>query len=105
MADPKRARQLVAELRSHDAAKALEEITEWIESMNATEGFKADRRFDNLDLLDGAAKNHQRKLSQDYLSTSRQQKFQEHRLWTAVSRFWRALGDGYIQCIDQHEGG
>src|SRR5262245_36307230 len=105
MADAKQARQLVAELPANDAAKALAEITEWVESMNHTEGFKVDRRFENLDLLDGAAKNHQRRLSQEYLATPRQQKFQEHKLWTAVSGFWRALGDGYIQCVDQHESG
>src|SRR5262245_33216607 len=105
MADAKQARQLVAELPANDAAKALAEITEWVESMNHTEGFKVDRRFENLDLLDGAAKNHQRKLSQDYLVTPRQQKFQENKLFTSVSGFWRALGDGYILCIDQHESG
>ena len=105
MADAKQARQLVAELPAHDAAKALAEITEWLDSMNSTEGFKPDRRFENLDLLDGAAKNHQRKLSQDYLATPRQQKFQENKLWTSVSGFWRALGDGYILCVDQCESG
>jgi len=105
MADAKQARQLVSELPANDAAKALAQITEWVETMNQTEGFKVDRRFESLDLLDGAAKNHQRKLSQDYLITPRQQKFQENRLWTSVSGFWRALGDGYILCIDQQESG
>lgn len=74
MADARQAQRIVAELPASDAGKALQEITEWLESLNATEGFKLDRRFENIDLLDGAAKNHQRKLSQDYLSTSRQQK-------------------------------
>src|SRR5688572_8972753 len=105
MADAKQARQLVSELPAHDAAKALAEITDWVDSMNSTEGFRPDRRFENLDLLDSAAKNHQRKLSQDYLTTPRQQKFQENKLWTSVSGFWRALGDGYILCVDQHESG
>jgi hypothetical protein len=105
MADPKQARQIIAELPANDPGKALQEITDWLESLNSTEGFKVDRRFENLDLLDSAAKNHQRKLSQDYLSTPRLQKFQENKLWSAVSGFWRALGDGYILCINQHEGG
>jgi hypothetical protein len=105
MADAKQARQIVAELPANDAAKAIQEITEWLESMNQTEGFKVDRRFDNVDLLDGAAKNHQRKLTHDYLSMPRQQKFQENKLWTSVSGFWKALGDGYILCVDQHEAG
>ncbi|HKA44788.1 MAG TPA: hypothetical protein VKF40_22580 [Burkholderiales bacterium] len=105
MADAKQARQIIADLPANDAAKALKEITEWLDSINRTEGFKVDRRFDNLDLLDSAAKNHQRKLSQEYLSTPRQQKFQEHTLWNSVSDFWRALGDGYIRCVNEHEDG
>ena len=81
MADPKQAREVVAGLPVNDPAKALQEITEWLESLNQTEGFKVDRRFENIDLLDSAAKNHQRKLSQDYLSMPRQQKFHENKLW------------------------
>ena len=84
MADQKQARQIVAELPANDPAKALQEITEWLESLNQTEGFKVDRRFENIDLLDSAAKNHQRKLSLDYLSMPRQQKFQENKLWNSV---------------------
>ncbi len=102
MADPKRAREIIGELAS-DPAKALAEITEWLESMNRTDGFKLDRRFENIDLLDGAAKNHQRKLAQDYLAMPRQQKFQENRLWTASFEFWKHLGDAYARCVDEHE--
>ncbi len=104
MADPKQAREVVAGLPANDPAKALQEITEWLESLNQTEGFKVDRRFENIDLLDSAAKNHQRKLSQDYLSMPRQQKFHENKLWNSVSGFWKALGDGYILCIEQESG-
>ena len=105
MADAKEARQIVAGLPAADPTKALQEITEWLDSIHRTEAFRADRRFENIDLLDSAAKNHQRKLSADYLNTPRQQKFQEHQLWTTVSGFWSALGDGYILCIDQCESG
>lgn len=103
MADPRRARQIVDELPSGDAAKALAEISEWLESLNRTDGFKLDRRYENVDLLDGAAKNHQRKLAQDYLATPRQQKFQENRLWTTSFGFWKELGDAYMRCVREHE--
>jgi hypothetical protein len=103
MADPKRAREIVAELPASDSTKALAEITEWLESMNRTDGFKLDRRYENVDLLDGAAKNHQRKLAQDYLSMPRQQKFQENRLWTTAFGFWKDLGDAYMRCLQEHE--
>ncbi len=102
LADPKRAREIVDELPA-DAMKAREEVAEWLDSVSRTEGFSASRRFELLDLLDGAAKNHQRKLAQDYLETQRQQKFQENRLWTAAFDFWKLLGDGYLQCISLHD--
>lgn len=105
MADPERAREIVAELPAGDAAKALAEITEWLDSLNHTDGFKLDRRFENTDLLDGAARNHQRKLAQEYLAMPRQQKFQENRLWTGVFGFWKQLGDAYIRCVNEHESG
>lgn len=102
MADPKQAQQRVAELPA-DAAKALQEISELLESISQTDGFKLDRRFENVDLLDGAAKNPQRKLAQDYLAMPRQQKFHENRLWTGVFGFWKHLGDAYIHCVHGHE--
>jgi hypothetical protein len=102
MADAKQAQQRVAEL-SADAAKALEEISELLESMTQTDSFKLDRRFENIDLLDGAAKNPQRKLAQDYLVMPRQQKYHENRLWTGVFGFWKHLGDAYIHCVHGHE--
>ncbi len=105
MADPKRARELVSELPAGDAVKAVAEITEWLESINETAGFKLDRRFENADLLDGAAKTHQRKLLQDYLAIPRQQRFQENRLWTGMYGLWKGIGDAYIRCVDEHEAG
>ncbi|KPK18614.1 MAG: hypothetical protein JSU71_15285 [Betaproteobacteria bacterium] len=103
MADPKRARQLIEELPVNDA-KALEEITEWLESISHTPGFKVDQRFDNVSLLDAAAKQRVRKLSLDYLSMPRQMKFQEIRLWTTIFGFWEQLGAAYLACADQYVG-
>ncbi len=105
MADVKQAREIIADLPSIDSSRALDDIVNWLESLNHTEGFKLDRRFENIDLLDAAAKNHQRKLTQDYLSTGRQQKFRENKLWTGVYGLWKHLGDGYLKCIAQYESG
>src|SRR5688572_32818233 len=102
MADVKQAQARVAELPA-DASKALVEISELLESITQTDSFKLDRRYENIDLLDGAAKNHQRKLAQDYLAMPRQQKFQENRLWTTSYGFWKDLGDAYIRCVQDHE--
>ena len=104
MADPKQAKVLLAEIPANDSFKAMEEITFWLESLNRTEGFKLDRRFELLDQLDQAGKNHHRKLNQDYLA-QRLQKFQENRLWTTVFEFWRHLGAGYIACVEGYQAG
>ena len=104
MADAKNAREIIAELPA-DPLKALADITQWLESLADTKAFKADRLFENVDLLDAAAKNHQRKLAQDYFSTSRQQKFQENRLWTSSYQFWKALSNAYLECVARYESG
>lgn len=104
MADPKKAREIVDELPS-DPLKALADITHWLETLRETKAFKTDRLFENIDLLDGAAKNHQRKIAQDYFATTRQQKFQENRLWSSNFVFWKALSDAYLECVTRFESG
>jgi len=105
MADIKQARALIAELPANNAQKALEEVTFWLDSIIRTEGFTLDQRYQLFDLLDQAAKNHQRKLSQEYLATNRQDRFRENKLWTANFEFWKMLGAAYDQCIDQFRSG
>lgn len=105
MADIGQAREIIADLPANDASKALDEIIYWLDSLNRTEGFGLERRFENIDLLDAAAKNHQRKLAQDYLAMPRQQKFRENQLWNSGFGFWKQLGDAYLTCIAQYESG
>lgn len=104
MADARQAREIVAELPA-DPLKALGDITGWLDSLRETRAYKLERLFENIDLLDGAAKNHQRKLAQDYFATARQQKFQENWLWTGSYAFWKALGDAYLECVARCESG
>ncbi len=105
LADPKQAKALIAELSPHDHLKALDEITGWIEGLNEIEGFKLERVFELAELLDATARPHHRKLLHEYLSMSRQQKFQENRLWTAGFRFAKALGALYVKAIHQYQSG
>ncbi|MGH8634348.1 MAG: hypothetical protein ACRET7_09470, partial [Burkholderiales bacterium] len=105
MSDAKRAREVIDALPVNDPAKSLEEITEWLDSINQIAEFKLNQRFENIELLDGAARNPVRKLSQDYLSMHRQLKFQENRLWNANFGLWRQLGDGYLKCLKQYDDG
>jgi hypothetical protein len=105
MADAKEARQIIDGLPTNDAVGAILEVTEWLESLTQTEGFRLNRRFENINLLEGAVKNHQRKLLQDYLAAQRPQKFQENKLWSAVYGFWKQLENAYILCVREYDSG
>jgi hypothetical protein len=105
LANARQARDLVSTLQPGDPATALRQITEWLASLNQTEGVKINRRFETVDLLDGAASTPQKKLSQNYLSTPRQQKYHENRLWNAAYGYWKELGDAYNVCIGEYESG
>lgn len=98
LGDAKESRRTIVELPK-DTYKAMSEISFWLDSVNTTEGFKPNRRLELVDELDVAARPHVRKLAQEYLQL-RQQKFQEDRLWMALSDFWRLTGEGYVQCIE-----
>ena len=104
LADPKQARALVSDLPPNDSARALDLITRWLETLADTEGLKPERLFEIVELLDSSAKNHHRKILQDYLAMSRQQKSQEQKLWTLGFKFAKALGDAYQLCARHAEG-
>lgn len=102
----KAARQLIAELPPLDPFKSLEELGYWLDTLSSAEDLKLGRVLEIIDLIDQAAKNHQRKLSQDYLSGSaRLQKFQEIRIWNAVFTFWKQLADSYHMCLTRFQAG
>jgi hypothetical protein len=103
MADLKLAKKMLAELPKDDAAKALDEVTFWIDSVARTEGFKPAYRYELFDLLDQTAKNDQRKLAQEYLATDRQEKFRENKRWNTQIEFWKTLGHAYGQCIEHFQ--
>jgi len=105
MAGIRQAKKLIAELPAYDSIKALDEVIFWLDSIGRTEGFAVDHRYELIDLLDHAAKGHQRKLAQEYLATDRQEKFRENRLWNTVFNFWKRLGDAYSQCVAQFQSG
>jgi hypothetical protein len=100
LADEKAAREFIAELPPLDAYKSLEELGYWLETLGMADELAVPRIFEIIDLIDQAAKDHQRKLSLEYLSSSaRLQKFQEIRIWSAVFAFWKRLADAYQACL------
>lgn len=106
LADDKVARELIAELPSGDSFKMLEELSYWLETLNSAEDLKLARLLEIVDLVDLTAKNHQRKLAQEYLSGGgRLQKYQENRIWNTSTQFWKRLGGGYRLWLDRYQSG
>ncbi len=105
MAGIRQAKKIISELPANDPVKALDEVVFWLDSISRTAGFNVDHRYELIDLLDQAGRGPQRKLAQDYLATDRQEKFRESKLWSSMFSFWKHLGDGYGQCVEQFQSG
>lgn len=105
MGSVREARKLLAELPVDDAHKAFEEISFWLGSAQDAEGHPLTERVEAIGLLEAAARDYQRTLSQAYLAASRMHKLQESRLWLAASEYWKRLAAAYLLCIDEFESG
>jgi hypothetical protein len=106
LADDAAARELIAELPAADSYKMLEELSYWLDTLAGAEDLKLVRLLEIIDLIDQTAKNHQRKLAQDYLSGGgRMQKYQEHRIWSTSTVFWRRLASAYRLWLDRFQSG
>ena len=105
MADIKEARKLLEELPGGDAFKCVDELSHWLASVMAEEGFKPEYRVQLVQLLDEAAQLPLRKLTRDYMASPRLAKFQETRLWTAIHEYWRQAGLAYAGCIEAYAAG
>jgi hypothetical protein len=105
MAGIKEARKILEELPTNDAFKCADELTHWLESVVAAEGFKAEYRAELIQLLDETAQTHLRKLARDYMVSPRLARYQEIRLWTAIHEYWRQAALAYASCIDLYATG
>ncbi len=105
MADIKEARKILGELPANDAFKCADELTHWLQSVMAEEGFKPDYRAQLVQLLDEAAQVPLRKLGRDYIASPRLAKFQEIRLWKAIYEYWRQAALAYAGCIELYASG
>ncbi len=100
LADPKAARLVISELRGGDPVGRLDEVSAYLESLLRVEGFRLAGLYEVVDLLDQAAKPHQRRITADYIGASRLTWHQHNRLWKSAADFWRALAQGYLRCLD-----
>lgn len=105
LADPRAAKSFVDGLASTNASQALETLSDQLEGLRDAVGLKAQRGFEIIDLVDGAAKPYQRKLSQEFVATNAPSKAQETRIAHVMAGFWLRLADAYRLLLEMHEAG
>ena len=84
-----------------DAAKAVDEVYGWFESLRQADDFRLDHLHDVVSGLDEAAQIHLRRLTQQYLRTPRLSKNDERRIWTMCFNYWGEASWLYARCFDR----
>ena len=102
LGDAKEVKRVVASLPLDNAFKATDEIYGWFESLRHAEDFRADHLFDVVRQLDDAAQFHIRRLTRDYLYSSRLSRSEERRLWSMGFNYWGEVSSLYAVCVDRY---
>jgi len=105
MADIKSVQELLEGLPKNDALKALQELTEWVESAREQAEFRLDHQFAVLCLLDEAARPFERKLTRDYYAVAALSTFQENRLWMVLNEFFAQILQAYLNVLVRYCNG
>ncbi|HSD59448.1 MAG TPA: hypothetical protein VLC55_01160, partial [Burkholderiales bacterium] len=93
--------QQLAELPANDPAKALDEISSWVDSVAEAAGFKPELRAAVLEALDEAGQRHHDKLLADYLSSPQLYDFKVQARWQKIYAFWNHLLDAYVKAATE----
>jgi cyclic-di-GMP-binding protein len=101
LADARHAKKVIEEFPANDLWQRLEDANYWLDSINATPGFKLDQRFELIDQLDLATRKAQEALLDTYNGLGEHDKVQEKRIWKTVTDFWNGAAAGYLACAAQ----
>jgi hypothetical protein len=101
MATLRAARQVLADLPQVDALRGLAEVGEWVDSVTCAEGLSVRHRLDLCALLDDAARPYLTRLAREFLLHQGRNSAREEQLWSAISRYWWRLGEGYRMTLQE----
>lgn len=105
LADAKEARRVLAELPAGEPPAALDSAAAWLESLVATDEFKADRRLELILQIDEAALPQARRLGRDYLTARRLTRAQEFKLWQLSRGYWAEMARAYEDSLKRFQQG
>lgn len=101
LADAREFKRILAELHVDKAAKAVEELASWFESLRHAKDFRLDHYFDVLRQLDDAGQQHLRNLARDYHDSPHLSTLERQRLWDLSHGYWSAVAARYSECIER----
>ncbi len=101
LADSKKAKKIIDEFPYKDPWKTFEDVGFWLGSVNETDAYKLERRFEVVGMLDMATRKTQERILDEYLQLPDTDRLQEKRTWKAATDFWTLLGDSYLICVRQ----
>ena len=100
LCDTKERKRVLGALLAGDAFKVVEEIYGWFESLRRADGLSAEQLFDIVSQLDETGYHKVRRLTRDYLYSSRLSKSEERRLWSMCFNYWGELAGLYAHCAE-----
>ncbi len=101
LANAKKAQKIVADFPYKNPWQTLEDVNYWLSSVNETAEFKADRRYELIDMLDVATRKCQAQLTDTYVTLRDDNIVQEKRIAKTLCDFWTLLGAAYFTCATQ----
>lgn len=89
LADAKELKRVLGELSGVDDLRAIDEISEWFESLRHADNIRPDQLFEAVRLLDEAGQGHLRRVTREYLTAPRTIRVDEKRSWNRCCDYWQ----------------
>ena len=98
MHDVEAARKLLQDLPA-DQGKALEEVSSWLETITAAEGYAPDDRIGVVKLVDETGQEYESIVLESFLRKAGLKEFDRLKLWHTLVGFWERLSAAYRRCL------
>lgn len=105
LADLRSVQTLLDDMPKNDPHRALAEIGDLVESLVENNDFRLEHQFAVLRMLDENAQQYVRKLVKEYFTQFEINKFQESRMWTALSNWFNHVAAAYLHVFAQYSRG
>jgi hypothetical protein len=104
LVSPREAGPIMTELRTLEPLKALDEISDWFESLQGASEFKPDRRFEVLRQLDDLAQFQRIRMTLDQgAAATKAARDREARFWNISCELWARAAGAYVDMIERIE--